>query len=304
MLRGVATDVIPRRLRSNEDVHLDLNARIAVNCTESDSMYFALVRPTERGTAGLAEAQTPSRSGLILSQIVFPTDPREGTRSDFRVRGACAAKRLSTPRAVAASTAAERRGDSVTNPTAKTATGQGHRFSPYRSGDVERGSEGTPGSGHFRPDSPFRIRSIIAASSFFGTNTSGSMALRWITNRRPSKVQFNLRHGTSQQLGGVEKGDQTLGERPVHRSLESAGLLEFAAVTFWVERYRVLEGLRRSPWDLHGSLRICPGPDSNRHGVSSEGFSYSLQLSLLSLTTHLESGLSLCRGLVRCHTER
>jgi hypothetical protein len=26
----------------------------------------------------------------------------------------------------------------------------------------------------------------------------------------------------------------------------------------------------------------CPGPDSNRHGVASEGFSYSLQLSLLS----------------------
>ncbi|HTJ18355.1 MAG TPA: hypothetical protein VL494_16340, partial [Steroidobacteraceae bacterium] len=26
----------------------------------------------------------------------------------------------------------------------------------------------------------------------------------------------------------------------------------------------------------------CPGPDSNRHGVSSEGFSYPLQLSLLS----------------------
>ena len=25
----------------------------------------------------------------------------------------------------------------------------------------------------------------------------------------------------------------------------------------------------------------CPGPDSNRHGVASEGFSYQLQLSLL-----------------------
>jgi hypothetical protein len=38
----------------------------------------------------------------------------------------------------------------------------------------------------------------------------------------------------------------------------------------------------------------CPGPDSNRHGVASEGFSYPLQLSLLSLAAHLESGLSLC----------
>jgi len=25
----------------------------------------------------------------------------------------------------------------------------------------------------------------------------------------------------------------------------------------------------------------CPGPDSNRHGVTPEGFSYQLQLSLL-----------------------
>jgi hypothetical protein len=29
------------------------------------------------------------------------------------------------------------------------------------------------------------------------------------------------------------------------------------------------------------TLFWCPGPDSNRHGVASEGFSYPLQLSLL-----------------------
>jgi hypothetical protein len=132
MLWGVATDVIPRRLRSNEDVHLNLNAWIAVNCTESDSMYLSLVHSAERGTAGLTEAQTPSRSGLILSQIVFPTDPRKGTGRDFRICGARAAERLSTPRAVAASTAAEWRSDLITYAAAKTSTGQGHRFSPHR----------------------------------------------------------------------------------------------------------------------------------------------------------------------------
>jgi hypothetical protein len=49
-------------------------------------------------------------------------------------------------------------------------------------------------------------------------------------------------------------------------------------------------------------LRWCPGPDSNRYGVASEGFSYSLQLSLPGnrrtvnpLVAGLESGLSLCR---------
>jgi len=41
---------------------------------------------------------------------------------------------------------------------------------------------------------------------------------------------------------------------------------------------------------------ICPEPDSNRHGLAAEGFSYSLQLSLLSRAAHLESGLSLCRS--------
>jgi hypothetical protein len=39
----------------------------------------------------------------------------------------------------------------------------------------------------------------------------------------------------------------------------------------------------------------CPEPDSNRHGVASEGFSYPLQLSLLPMPKHphLESGLYL-----------
>jgi hypothetical protein len=45
----------------------------------------------------------------------------------------------------------------------------------------------------------------------------------------------------------------------------------------------------------HGMLRWCPGPESNRHGVSPKGFSYSLQLSLLhAKCAHLESGLYLC----------
>lgn len=64
-----------------------------------------------------------------------------------------------------------------------------------------------------------------------------SLTMSGITGRRPSKVQLNLRHRTSQQFGGVRKRDQTIGEGPVHRSFESAGLFEFAAVAFWVERH-------------------------------------------------------------------
>jgi len=62
-----------------------------------------------------------------------------------------------------------------------------------------------------------------------------SLTMSGITGRRPSKVQLNLRHRTSQQFGGVRKRNQTIGEGPIHRSFESAGLLEFAAVAFILE---------------------------------------------------------------------
>src|SRR5882757_5850579 len=56
----------------------------------------------------------------------------------------------------------------------------------------------------------------------------------------------------------------------------------------WTTRYEtpVIAGFRCGSVDSQRSRQeswVCPGPDSNRHGVSSEGFSYSLQLSLLSL---------------------
>jgi hypothetical protein len=48
---------------------------------------------------------------------------------------------------------------------------------------------------------------------------------------------------------------------------------------------------------VYPQLRLvpkCPGPESNRHGVSPKGFSYPLQLSLLhAKCAHLESGLYL-----------
>ena len=40
-------------------------------------------------------------------------------------------------------------------------------------------------------------------------------------------------------------------------------------------------GLRRRAGGCRRRCQWCPGPESNRHGVSPEGFSYSLQLSLL-----------------------
>lgn len=74
---GVAADVVPWRLRPNEDMHLDLDARIALNGAESHSMNFAFMHPTECGPAGLAEAQAPSGRRLVPSQIIFAADPCE-----------------------------------------------------------------------------------------------------------------------------------------------------------------------------------------------------------------------------------
>ena len=73
---------------------------------------------------------------------------------------------------------------------------------------------------------------------------------------------------------------------PDRRSL--AGVTEMAA--------RFPPRCRRNSQADHG-ITWCPGPDSNRHGVASEGFSYPLRLSpLRPVEAHLWSGLSLCRA--------
>jgi hypothetical protein len=50
----------------------------------------------------------------------------------------------------------------------------------------------------------------------------------------------------------------------------------------------------RWPRIMSGQEKWCPGPESNRHGAATEGFSYQPQFSLQRLLkTHLWSGLSL-----------
>jgi len=126
ILRGVAADVIPRRLRADEDMLFNLNARITVNATQSDSMHFALVHPTERGPAGFAETPTPAGHGFILGEIVLTTHPRKRARRDLGIGRTGATERLSTARTMTASTAGEGRTDLVTDTTTKTAPAQAH----------------------------------------------------------------------------------------------------------------------------------------------------------------------------------
>ena len=121
MLRRIAADLIPWRLRPNEDMHLDLNSGVATDAAQSHAMHLALVRPAQGGAGDLAEAQAPSRGGLILGQVLFPADPQERAGRNLRIGRTGAAECLSTSRAVTASTSVERCIDLVTDATAKAA---------------------------------------------------------------------------------------------------------------------------------------------------------------------------------------
>src|SRR5262245_38874899 len=65
----VTADVIPRCLRADEDVHPDLDARIAVDAAQRDAVHLAVVRSAKRRAARAAEAQPPARRGLVARQL-------------------------------------------------------------------------------------------------------------------------------------------------------------------------------------------------------------------------------------------
>jgi hypothetical protein len=55
MLWGGTADVIPRRLRPYENVHLDFNPGIAIDGPEGHPVYLSLVHSTYRSSTGFAE---------------------------------------------------------------------------------------------------------------------------------------------------------------------------------------------------------------------------------------------------------
>jgi hypothetical protein len=77
ILRSVAANMIPGGLGTNEDMHVDLNARITVDATESHPMYSAFMSSTERGSTGVAEAQAPCGRRLITREVFGTLDPCE-----------------------------------------------------------------------------------------------------------------------------------------------------------------------------------------------------------------------------------
>jgi hypothetical protein len=58
-------------------MHLDLNARIAINTSKRYAMNYPLLRSAERRSAVSAEAETGSGYGLICGNVFFTIDPGE-----------------------------------------------------------------------------------------------------------------------------------------------------------------------------------------------------------------------------------
>ena len=81
MLRGIAANLIPWRLRPNEDMHLDLNSGIAVDAAQSHAMHLALVRPAQPGAAGLAKDPVHSVGGGKAACLAFDG---QGARIELR----------------------------------------------------------------------------------------------------------------------------------------------------------------------------------------------------------------------------
>lgn len=56
MLRGIATDVVPRGFGADENMHFYLNTGVAVDGTQGHAMHLPFMRTTECRPAGFAEA--------------------------------------------------------------------------------------------------------------------------------------------------------------------------------------------------------------------------------------------------------
>jgi hypothetical protein len=107
-------------------MHVDLNARITIDASESHAVYSALMGPTERGSTGGAEAQPPPGRRLITRQVFGASNPCERIGPHFGVSRSGAAKCLAAPRAMTTSSIAKWCIDQIADPTAETAASQSH----------------------------------------------------------------------------------------------------------------------------------------------------------------------------------
>lgn len=123
-LRRTATDVIPARFGSHEDMHGQLNSRVSVHAAQGDAVHGSVVRATQRGPTDSTESKAPARHGFVQRELRFPRNPSKRSGSHFPIGGPCAAECLPAARAVTASSVRKWRIDPVANTTTEASTRQ------------------------------------------------------------------------------------------------------------------------------------------------------------------------------------
>ena len=75
VLRGASSNMIPWSLGTNENMHLDLDAGVTVDGTESYPMHIIFMSSAKCRSAGATKAEAPSRRRLIVREVIGAADP-------------------------------------------------------------------------------------------------------------------------------------------------------------------------------------------------------------------------------------
>jgi len=121
-LLRVPSNLVRRRLRTDIDVHLDLNARITVDTSQGDAVHLAGNHAAERCSTNTAKAEPHSVARFEPGHFLRSLKPGKGSRFHLRIGGASPAERLPATRAVATSSATQRRTHAISNATAEAPT--------------------------------------------------------------------------------------------------------------------------------------------------------------------------------------
>ena len=76
----LTTNVVPRRLRVDEYVHLDLDTRVAFDAPQCQTMNVSVMKSTNSRATLRAKSHTPSLPRLVDRKMVLAREPFQRTR--------------------------------------------------------------------------------------------------------------------------------------------------------------------------------------------------------------------------------
>lgn len=102
MARGVAADVIPRRLRAGEQMQGNVDAGVTIHAAQREAMNLTVQDAAQGRTADLAEGQAPAACAAVSGEQLGTALPGQRTSvGQGRVSRRGTAKGLSASRAMA-----------------------------------------------------------------------------------------------------------------------------------------------------------------------------------------------------------